>query len=163
MLKLREFYVISDTHGLADEQLRELIPVFNSGDLLVHLGDGVSDLKKIENLLTCPVICVRGNNDVFTSAEREVVLETQFGKMLFTHGHDYHVKRNTMSLYYGALEKRCSYAFYGHTHEPEIDVKSGVTLVNPGSMCPSWRQKSSYCVVYEDGRQFAIKIVSITS
>ena len=161
MMKLKEFNVISDTHHLADEQLESLIPVFNSGELLVHLGDGVSDLKKIESRLTCPIIKIRGNNDIFSDASGEAIIETQHGKILFTHGHECRVKSSLMSLYYNALEKGCKYAFYGHTHASDVNVDYGVTMINPGSLAGSWRSKGSYCSVYEDGNQYAIKIVLI--
>ena len=38
------FVIISDTHGLGYEVLDGLLPIINSADALVHLGDGLRDL-----------------------------------------------------------------------------------------------------------------------
>ena len=47
-----KFNVISDTHRISGEVIEKLVPVFNSGSFLVHLGDGTDDLipfqKKVE-------------------------------------------------------------------------------------------------------------------
>ena len=52
---MTSFTVISDTHGKASDRLEELLPVINSGDFLVHLGDGVNDLDDFADRITCDV------------------------------------------------------------------------------------------------------------
>ena len=145
MITIKSFNVISDTHGLANDKLKDLIPVFNKADLLVFLGDGTSDVNKIESKITCPIIKVRGNCDFFSAGESEVILETQCGKILFTHGHEQKVKSSLLNLCYYAKEKGCSYVYYGHTHFAVVDVYNGVTMVNPGSLGSPRGAKSSFC------------------
>lgn len=156
---IKSFIVISDTHG-AKDKLKSLLGVFNAADALIFLGDGLCDLSVIENELTVPLIKVRGNCDL-KAAERERVLEIGNHRFLLTHGDAYGVKRERLGLYYRALELKCDYALYGHTHLPEIEVEQGVTLINPGTLRSGPFLNGSYCVVYEDRGQFAAKIIFV--
>ncbi len=158
---VKSFNVISDTHGLAGERLEELIPVFNQADLLVFLGDGLGDIRSIEDRITCTVVKVRGNCDFFSAEEAEIVLDTQCGRILFTHGHEHRVKSSLLNLHYYAIEKKCSYVYYGHTHFADVSVEGGVTMVNPGSLGSPRGLKPSFCSVVEERGQFASKIVFI--
>ena len=158
---IKSFNVISDTHGISQEKLQNLLPVFNEAELLVFLGDGLSDLDYLSDKLTCPLIKLRGNCDILKKADKLVMLELQNYKMLFTHGDSFGVKNGLDKLYYFALQEGCTHAFYGHTHIPDITVEKGVTLVNPGSLNNRIGQKSSFCTVFWDNGQYAIKIILI--
>lgn len=162
MIKVNSFNVISDTHGINTDKLIELVPIFNQGDFLVFLGDGIHDIEKIKTYITCPIYSVLGNCDPFTSLSSEHVIETDCGNILLTHGHEYGVKSgNLLNLYYAATEKKCSYVLYGHTHIPSIIVSYGVTMINPGSLGHPRLSKPSYCAVTREGKQLAAKIVSL--
>ncbi len=151
------FTVISDTHGHAFERLKKLIPVFNAGEYLIHLGDGAYDLGHIMKELTCKVVRVRGNCDVDHALPEEYVLQTDAGKILFTHGHNYGVSYgDTTGLYYGRQEKDCKYAFYGHTHVANAFELNESGCFNPGSLGKPRLGKPSYCVAtVEKGQLFA--------
>lgn len=94
------FNVISDTHRKNSDAIKKLIPVFNDGDFLVHLGDGISDLEEFEDRIKRPVFKVCGNCDLFSAAPKNIFAESSAGKLLFTHGDAHYVKSgNPTSLY----------------------------------------------------------------
>ncbi len=158
---MKDFIVISDTHGFGAEVIETLLPVINKCDALVHLGDGLSDLDPIRERITCNIIEVRGNCDPRSSTPKNVFIKTPAGKVMFTHGDEYNLYRGLLNLYCVARENNCRYVFYGHTHVSSEDEFLSVTMVNPGSACRPRDSKPSYChVFFEKGNLFS-KIVLI--
>lgn len=145
---MMRFTVISDTHGKARERLEELLPVINSGDFLVHLGDGVNDLDDFADRITCDVYRVGGNCDFGLGYPEDVIIDTEAGKLLFTHGHTHSVRYGDLtSLYFYAMQNDCVAAFYGHTHVSFSGISGGITLINPGSLGEPRTKTASYCAV----------------
>ncbi len=158
---MKNFIVISDTHGLGYETIKSLIPVINSCDALVHLGDGLSDLAPFREQINCEIIEVRGNCDPHSSIPKNVFVKTPAGKVMFTHGDEHNLHRGLLNLYCSARENDCRYVFYGHLHIASEDEMLGVTMVNPGSLCRPRLSKPSFCqVFFENGNLFS-KIVLI--
>ena len=62
MSDIRKITVISDTHGVIDEQITS---VLNDSDMIVHAGDimSTSIIKKIKTY-SKSVVAVAGNNDL---------------------------------------------------------------------------------------------------
>jgi len=56
--------------------------------------------------------------------------------------------------------KKCGIIFYGHTHEPWIEEKDGVTLVNPGTLGGVFN-KASFAVYDSDNGKLELKILEI--
>lgn len=142
--------VFSDSHGYGDPMLHAIR--VESPDLIIHLGDGESDLAKVKgNFPDLEIRSVRGNCDVF-SAE-PVLLQTEVeGKKIFaTHGHTYNVKldRDYRRLRYAALESDARIVLFGHTHIPYHDRCWGMEILNPGSICAG--PSPSYGVLVIDG------------
>ena len=125
--------VVSDTHGFNDN-LMEVLEREKNISWMLHLGDLEGSEHMIENTAPCPVTMVAGNNDYFTTAPMEAVV--QFGKyrIFMTHGHKYGVNYGMLRLKMAARERRCKIAIYGHTHRPCIDEEGGITIINPGSL-----------------------------
>ncbi len=125
--------VVSDTHGYNDN-LMEVLEREKNISWMLHLGDLEGSEHMIENTAPCPVTMVAGNNDYFTTAPMEAVV--QFGKyrIFMTHGHKYGVNYGMLRLKMAARERRCKIAIYGHTHRPCIDEEGGITIINPGSL-----------------------------
>lgn len=145
---MTKFTVISDTHGKADDKIASLLPEINSGDFLVHLGDGASDLDNFSDKITCDVYRVGGNCDFGLGYPIDVFIETEAGKILFTHGHTHFVRYGDLtSLYFFALQNDCVAAFYGHTHVAYTGIKNGVVIVNPGSLGEPRTFGASFCSV----------------
>ena len=142
------FNVISDTHRKNSDAIKKLIPVFNDGDFLVHLGDGISDLEEFEDRIKRPVF--------------KVFAESSAGKLLFTHGDAHYVKSgNPTSLYLFAKQNDCVCAFYGHTHKADIQLFRDVLLINPGSLSCPRVGLPSYCTVTVENGRLLPKIVLI--
>lgn len=145
---MTKFTVISDTHGKADEKLTMLLSEINSGKFLIHLGDGANDIDKIADKIKCEVYKVGGNCDFGLDYPTDIILETEAGKILFTHGHTHSVRYGDLtSLYFFALQNDCVAAFYDHTHVAYSGIKNSVVLVNPGSLGEPRSLGASFCSV----------------
>lgn len=148
--------VISDTHGRVQSAMR--IYEMENGkapvDLIVHLGDLQSDAKALEARLNARVISVKGNCDGDCDGDYRV-FETEFGRLLLSHGHADNVKFSTMNLLYKAEEMGCCGALFGHTHTPCFTEVNGMKLLNPGSLSlPNGGGPGSYAVVETDEQEF---------
>jgi hypothetical protein len=151
--------VISDTHH-DFYALRKILPVINSCDYLVHLGDCNDDIDKIRGEITTKnVICVRGNCDYVTKYPIFSVVEIENAKFFFTHGHAYRVDDDLIDLTFAAEETGCKYAFYGHTHIAATDYYRGVTIINPGSLSRPRAGGASYCIVEGSNGNFFTNII----
>ncbi|MBN1776954.1 MAG: YfcE family phosphodiesterase [Clostridiales bacterium] len=112
-------------------------------DVLIHCGDGVRDLEAVESELlqrnpNIRIYAVRGNCDI--GAFRYPGIETtdlNGVRTLITHGYDYQVKHGLGKLSRAAHAMGMRLVFFGHTHQPLVREKHGVTLINPGSLA-SW-------------------------
>ena len=113
--------VISDTHG----EMGKVYEVYRSLkdiDMIVHLGDLKSDANDLEEKLGIEVAGVKGNMDgARTKEDSSMIINTEAGKILLTHGHADGVNYNLTQLYYRALEEGCVAAFFGHTHIPYLE------------------------------------------
>ena len=104
----------------------------------------------------CEIVMVRGNNDFFSSLEREIELELGPHRILLTHGHYYNVSLGVETLEQEAIERGCDIAMYGHTHRPYLEIGDQVTILNPGSLSYPRQEgrRPSYMIMdmEDDGR-----------
>ena len=149
--------VFSDSHNNLSLIKKAIERHSEDTDLILHLGDCVSDSKIFEEL--CPAIAninIFGNCDYFScgfKAYDEKILELwNTGHSAFvTHGHNYCVNKTTDILFHKAKISKCSIAFYGHTHIAEIKERNGIILMNPGSSSnPRTAEPPSYGIVNID-------------
>ena len=143
--------VFSDSHGLALYMLRAIRA--EDPDLVVHLGDGYSDLSEVmEAFPGLPLRCVRGNCDVFSPAPAKLAFSVEGKRILAVHGHAYQVKtdRSLQRLCYAALEEEADLVLFGHTHVPCHDRWGDLEILNPGSI--SGLRPSYGVVAVENGR-----------
>src|SRR5262245_8479390 len=120
--------VISDTHGLLrPEALAALAGV----DLIVHAGDIGSPAILAELGAIAPVIAVRGNNDraAWAASIPEIATAEIAGRRLYVI-HDFKMLAGDPA----ALG--VDVIISGHSHQPRIVRRSGVTLLTPGSAGP---------------------------
>lgn len=152
--------VFSDTHRKVDFMREALLLHRDKTDLIIHLGDNVSDAKLAEEI--CPATAKMffyGNCDYF-STDRTVYSEAVFklGVTDFVafacHGHKYRVKDGNELIFHKARTEKAAIAFYGHTHKAEICEKNGIILMNPGSTSfPRGDEPCSYGIVnIENGK-----------
>lgn len=143
--------VISDTHGrLAN--LERVLDKVKPVDLVLHLGDIEGDNEIIRNMTGCPVMAVKGNNDIFSGDPAERVVELGKHKALMAHGHRHNVYFGTDRLEWRARELEADIVFHGHTHVPHMDMSGDVWVMNPGSLSqPRNGSRYSYIVLDIDG------------
>ncbi|HUG16282.1 MAG TPA: metallophosphoesterase family protein [Thermomicrobiales bacterium] len=138
--------VVSDTHlinaerGISDRVLKLL----DGCDLIFHAGD-INRQWVLDALQTvAPVRAVYGNNDPI-ELQLRLAIDRYFQigphRMGLIHGHTAtHAKRMTARQraqegMHGVVD--C--VVYGHSHQPEIETRDGLLMVNPGSpTAPRW-------------------------
>jgi len=154
-----KIFVISDTHGKT-AKVKEVWDRLSNIDMVIHLGDYVSDAKDLEKYFETEVICVKGNCDGSRSSDDYKILDTEYGSLLITHGHMENVKFSPMNLVYKAQELGCKAALFGHTHQAAYEEVSGVYLVNPGSLTnPRDGSSGSYAIINTEPDSFHCSIV----
>ena len=141
---MKKILVISDTHGNA-KGVEELLPLIAENDYLIHLGDGVGDIREITRQYPDKVHFCAGNCDFFSSYPTDGELFVEGIKIYFCHGHKYGVKSHLYALAEEAKRRDCDIVLYGHTHVAQITEVEGVTLINPGSLRYSVGKGGSYC------------------
>lgn len=145
--------IVSDTHR-KDDNLKRVIDQEKPLDMLIHLGDAEGSEHLIASWVNegCQLEMVMGNNDFFSSLDREIELDLGPHRVLLTHGHYYNVSLGVEFLREEALERHCDVAMYGHTHRPYLETSGGVTILNPGSLSYPRQEgrKPSYMILDMD-------------
>lgn len=127
--------IVSDTHR-KDDNLKAVIAKTAPIDMLIHLGDAEGSENLIESLVNegCRLEMVLGNNDFFSTLDREKEIMIGNYKVLLTHGHYYSVSLGPEQLKKDAIARGFDIAMYGHTHRPYLDQGDQITVLNPGSL-----------------------------
>ena len=125
--------VLSDTHRY-ESYIKMAAKMCKDADVVLHLGDNVSDVEIIKKEIGKDVIFVKGNCDIERSAKVEQLIELENKKILMTHGHEYGVKSSLLNLNYRAKELGADIVLYGHSHIASIEKHDGIWFVNPGSV-----------------------------
>lgn len=129
--------IVSDTHRRGENfyrALEEAGPV----SLVIHCGDVEGQEYEFEEAVrstnNCPLVMAAGNNDFFSGLKNDVEVQIGPYKALVTHGHNYYISMSNEFLKREAVARGYQMVFYGHTHRPVVDDKSGILAVNPGSL-----------------------------
>jgi putative phosphoesterase len=125
--------VISDTHGILDPRVHDLL---RGVALILHAGDIGNDSILIELETIAPVQAVSGNVDGMPIPGRPLYrqLETPAGRIAMTHGHLHAAPagdRTALVRHFRPFAPQI--IIFGHTHLATLDEVDGVTLFNPGS------------------------------
>ena len=128
--------LISDTHIPDRARIipQNVIDAFSDVDLILHAGD-LTSLDVIEELeQIAPVMAVQGNMDRINGINlpKAKTLEAEGVKIGLIHGEVY-PRADTQQLVYLAKELNVDILVSGHSHQPKIEQKDGVLLINPGS------------------------------
>ena len=122
--------VIGDTHGQLNK-IREIFPKLTNLDLIAHTGDHLEDGRALEREFGIPVVAVKGNCDGSYSADDFEIIETDYGRILLTHGHMQHVNYRLDNLYY-ILTKHWSRRKTASTWStPAASRSQGMTAMDP--------------------------------
>ena len=128
--------IISDTHipDRAKILPQNVIDAFKDVDLILHAGDLTSPrvIEELERI--APVMAVQGNMDRVNGIDlpKAKKLEAEGLKIGMVHGEVY-PRADTQQLGYLAKELDVDILVSGHSHQPKIEKKDGVLLINPGS------------------------------
>ncbi|MGP6157352.1 MAG: metallophosphoesterase family protein [Vulcanimicrobiaceae bacterium] len=132
--------VISDTHlpHFGSALPRALLDGLRDAGVtqILHCGDHTSPLTEALLARVAPVVAVAGNCDGYTLVERwgrRRIVTAGGVRIGLVHGHE-GSGRDTPSRAYGAFEKgTVDVVCFGHSHQPLIERRAGVLLLNPGS------------------------------
>lgn len=143
--------VFSDTHGSAKVMLnavREYCP-----DKIIHLGDGNSDLRKLEKEFPdIPVYCVCGNCDGDCGAPETLTVDLGGISAFLTHGHRYSVRYKLDTLLYAAECSGAKVAMFGHTHRAGFEEVEGIFVLNPGTAGAGSNRTWAKLEIEDDGK-----------
>ena len=149
--------IIADTHisRRARSLPEELIPHFESADLILHAGDLVEPSLLQELAIYAPVRAVRGNVDPPDSNLPET-LEFDSGGVAIAMLHDSGRKEGRRRR----LKQRFPDArvvVFGHSHVPFLEDEDGLLLLNPGSPTDKrWQPHHTFALLrVEQGRAWA--------
>lgn len=163
--------LLADTHipHRLDRLPQAVFEAFNGVDLILHAGD-VDDPAALEPLRAiAPVHAVRGNfhiadlSDGGASLPAEVQLQLAGQTVVLTHGHqpgllgfllkgldvstqwlrltnNSHLNRRIVPRLV-QLYPQADVIVFGHTHHAHVERVGRAWLVNPGAVCPTWRER----------------------
>ena len=137
-----DILVISDTHGQIGPA-QEALSLVPDTDLILHLGDHASDLKRLSEILNRPILAVRGNCDGFGKLQPPEILELRLAgcRIIMTHGHNrsFEVKNDLIKIrqFTSNAGNYPDLMLFGHTHSYHDEIIRGsnvrTRLLNPGS------------------------------
>lgn len=139
--------VFSDSHN-HNANIQKAIKLHPDAKYLLHLGDGIADIKDIDTN-NMNVFTVNGNfEDSFLSSYKSGqttrCIEISGKKLFLCHGHMQFVNAGHQKLIYSAIEQNADIALYGHTHckfnkyfpteNLPFNYDKGLYVFNPGSI-----------------------------
>ncbi len=153
--------LFSDSHGDI-HSMAKAIGKNHKADMIIHLGDCVSDILKImEQYGNYRYEFVQGNNDWSRGYPLEKTLELEGRRIFITHGHQYNVKYDYQRIAARGHAVNADAVFFGHTHEPEEFFSDGMLVLNPGSVSGSGRQakRSTYSLLEISGEKLVSRFM----
>ncbi len=120
--------LIADTHGLLRPAALEFLKGCN---LVLHAGDVGSPecLSRLKGF--APLYAVRGNVD-----DGDWARELPPSRIVEAGGIRFHIVHQLETMLPPGVDGSLPCAMFGHTHRPELRMRQGVVLLNPGSIGP---------------------------
>ncbi len=123
--------VFSDSHQDI-EPMVNVVKAF-SPDMIIHLGDHVSDAVELEQrFMKIPFEYVKGNCDLNSFLSSSKTLNIKNKTIFISHGDEYGVRNGTSGILKEGKKRGAEIILFGHTHQPVVKTKHGITLMNPG-------------------------------
>ncbi len=156
---MHKYLVVSDTHG-HDNNFYDVLDLEEPLDGIIHCGDFEGSEGKFALAANCPVYFVSGNNDFFSSLNRELDFEIDGYQAFLTHGHHYLVSMDLENIKAEGIARGAKMVFFGHTHRPVAKCSDGVYLFNPGSLSYPRQEgrRPSYIILTIDGDDISYEI-----
>ena len=158
--------LISDTHIPHRAKIlpQNVIDAFSDVDLILHAGD-LTSLRVIEELeQLAPVMAVQGNMDRANGIDlpKAKIIEVEDLKIGVIHGEVY-PRADSNQLLYLAKELNVDILVSGHSHQPKIEQKDGVLLLNPGSPIVPRLADRTVMLLEINGNEVDVEVVKIGS
>ena len=132
MVPLMKLLIFSDSHGECSRMLEAVRA--EQPDYVFHLGDHDRDAEDLSrDFPTLAVTAVRGNCDYWSDTPDTRLITLGGLRFFLCHGHTLGVKSGLLRASYAAMSKRADVLLFGHTHEPYLATRLGLTLMNPGA------------------------------
>ena len=158
--------LISDTHIPDRARIlpQNVIEAFSDVELILHAGDLTSPgvLEELEEI--APVMAVQGNMDRANGIDlpKAKVVEVEGLKIGVIHGEVY-PRADSDQLIYLAKELDVDILVSGHSHQPKIEQKDGVLLLNPGSPNVPRLADRTVMLLEINNREVNVEIIKIGS
>lgn len=130
---MKKIVVVSDSHG-DSKKIGRIIKAEAPFDILVHSGDGVTDLRKAQLPEGVAVFSVLGNVDVSNGIDGDRLAVEEIGNFTFmmAHGDQFDVKNGLEIIKEEAGRFSADVVIFGHIHQ-QILKESRPALFNPGN------------------------------
>lgn len=167
---MKRIAVFTDTHG----NISPMMNAINSKgpfDLIIHLGDGVIDGKKIAEESGIDFIGILGNEDIVHSFPEKYLLTINNFTFLFTHGIQFEInaymnetawKEKYRIMTVEALMEGADALFFGHTHKALLIKKNNIIMCNPGDQYIGSALRPSFAMVDIFDDKFIINIARLS-
>ena len=158
--------LISDTHIPDRARIvpQKVIDAFSDVDLILHAGDLTSPgvIEELEEL--APVMAVQGNMDRVSGIDlpKAKVIDVEGLKLGVIHGEVY-PRADSDQLLYLAKELDVDILVSGHSHQPKIEQKEGILLLNPGSPVVPRLADRTVMLLEINNKEVDVEIVKIGS
>ena len=143
---------------------QKVLDAFSNVDLIIHAGDLTSPkvLDELEEI--APVMAVQGNMDRANGIDlpKAKVIEVEDLKIGVIHGEVY-PRADSDQLLYLAKELDVDILVSGHSHQPKIEQKDGVLLLNPGSPIVPRLADRTVMLLEINNKEVGVEVVKIGS
>lgn len=158
--------LISDTHIPDRARIlpQNVIEAFSDVELILHAGDLTSPkvIDELEDI--APVMAVQGNMDRANGIDlpKAKTIEAEGLRIGVIHGEVY-PRADSDQLVYLAKELDVDILVSGHSHQPKIEQKDGILLLNPGSPVVPRLADRTVMLLEINNREVDVEIIKIGS
>jgi hypothetical protein len=158
--------LISDTHIPDRARIlpQNVIEAFSDVELILHAGDLTSPkvIDELEDI--APVMAVQGNMDRANGIDlpKAKTIEAEGLRIGVIHGEVY-PRADSDQLVYLAKELDVDILVSGHSHQPKIEHKEGILLLNPGSPVVPRLADRTVMLLEINNREVDVEIIKIGS
>lgn len=166
MEKITRILVMSDTHGLRQDEVTKIIENEHC-DYNIHCGDYCYDLAYMHKYFNYFVL---GNNDhKYADEQYTIKFEIAEFKFYLLHGNQlaWHPYKTWLkSLFIEANRQNVDVLLFGHSHSYFVGTnKEHIIIANPGSITMGRHGRSTYMIITIKNREinFEKRIPNFTS
>jgi len=154
--------VFSDSHNHA-YRIEQALLNEGSADLIIHLGDCISDIQTIQaKFPQYKYEFVPGNCDFSYNISEEKTIEVEGKKIFLTHSNNYFTQTSLNNLFKATANTGVDVVLYGHTHISNEVTRNGILYLNPGCLSRTKNKASkSYLVLTIEAGKISTKFVNI--